>query len=183
MTIPSSVTTIKSASFSGNRLTSVVIPSSVTSIEATAFLKSAVSNPSLNKIDNQTGRSFNFSSITGGSSGSFVGGTVTHPNGSITVLKPANPNIVAVYQYNASSCITGEESKCVNIGPQATYKAGTIIKYKVNANTEKYFHVMFDNGTTLTMQQRENTIGATKWHDKANNNKEGPLVEIGRAHV
>jgi len=96
-------------------------------------------------------------------------------------VKANNPNIVAVYQYNATSCLTGEESTCVNIGPQTTYTAGTIIKYKVNASTQKYFHVMFDNGTTLTMQQRENTVDSVAWYETSRYDKyntKGPTAAI-----
>ncbi len=69
-----------------------------------------------------------------------------------------NENIVAVYTYDTATCQTGEEATCVEIGKQATYNPGTIVKYKVNDTETKYFHVLFDNVDTLTMQQRENTI-------------------------
>jgi len=35
---------------------------------------------------------------------------------------------------------------------------------------ERYFHVMFDEGKTLTMQQRENTVTGTKWFVNAKGN-------------
>ncbi len=91
-----------------------------------------------------------------------------------------NPNILSVYQYNASSCITGEESTCVEIGPKETYTAGTIIQYRVNNTDTKYFHVMFDNkdAGTLTMQQRENTIYGIPWYETANDNSKGPLTVL-----
>ncbi len=98
-------------------------------------------------------------------------------------VKAANENIVAVYQYNASNCITGEESTCVEIGPQETYTAGTIIKYKVNASTQKYFHVISENKEkgTLTMQQRENTVDQVAWYETSvydKYNTRGPLAAI-----
>jgi len=76
-----------------------------------------------------------------------------------------NENIVAVYTYDTATCQTGEEASCVEIGKQATYNSGTIVKYKVNDTEEKYFHVLFDEGDTLIMQQRENTIDTlVNWH-------------------
>jgi len=90
-----------------------------------------------------------------------------------------NPNILHVYRYDLSGCITGEESTCVELTERPeTYTAGTIIKYKVNDTLEKYFHVMFDEGDRLVLQQRENTISATMWYDVANDNTKGPLTVL-----
>ena len=95
--------------------------------------------------------------------------------------EPRNEHILAIYRYDATSCLTGEEATCVEIkqAPK-TYKTGTIVKYKVNENEEKYFHVISDNGDTLTMQQRENTLSATKWYDGGNgdDNSQGPLTVL-----
>ncbi len=92
----------------------------------------------------------------------------------------SNSNIVAVYRYdqtNASTkCITGEESTCIKINPPQTYTAGTIVKYKVNSNTEKYFHVMFDHGETLTLQQRENIVYDIAWYASTNDGTKGPTT-------
>lgn len=83
--IPNSVTTIGSSAFSDNDLTSVTIPSSVTSIGNSAFRKTSSYNP-ITTIINQTGREFDWKSITGGSSeATFVTGTVPHSDGDITV--------------------------------------------------------------------------------------------------
>jgi len=57
-----------------------------------------------------------------------------------------------------------------------TYETGTIIKYKVNETEEKYFFVMFDNGDTLTLQQRENTVYDIAWHAGGNDNSKGPTT-------
>ncbi len=93
-----------------------------------------------------------------------------------------NPNILNVYRYSTedgTKCITGEESSCVELTERPeTYTAGTIIKYKVNDTLEKYFHVMFDEGDRLVLQQRENTISATMWYDVANDNTKGPLTVL-----
>ena len=89
-----------------------------------------------------------------------------------------NKNIKAVYEYNESGdnlCITGEESTCKSIAP-TTYQEGTIVKYAVNDSEEKYFYVLNDDGETLTMQQRENTIYNTAWYSGSNDNSKGPLT-------
>ncbi len=91
-----------------------------------------------------------------------------------------NKNISNIWKYDQRSgsstfCVTGEESTCLPINPD-TFEPGTIIKYKVNDTTEKYFHVMFDNGDTLTLQQRENTIYQTARYKESNDNTQGPTT-------
>ncbi len=95
----------------------------------------------------------------------------------------SNPNILAIYQYNqnresSTFCVTGEEETCQSLAPQATYREGTIIKYQVNDSEEKYFHVISDNGDTLMLQQRENTVYSTAWYADANDNTKGPLTVL-----
>jgi len=101
-----------------------------------------------------------------------------------TTVDNRNDNIIAIYQYDQTKesdtfCVTGEEATCVEltIAP-STYKTGTIIKYKVNATEEKYFHVVSDNGNTLTLQQRENTVSDTNWYEGRNNNTKGPVSTL-----
>ena len=91
-------------------------------------------------------------------------------------------NIVAAYTYNSTSCITGEESGCVQTECYKTKTAGscpagTIIKYKVNDTEEKYFHVLHDDGEKITMQQRENTIANTAWYS-SEDNSQGPTTVL-----
>jgi len=84
--IPTSVTSIGNNAFSFNQLASVTIPTSVTSIGESAFYKSSFSNKYLIKIINQAGRSFDWKSITSGSStATFVTGTIAHSAGNIIV--------------------------------------------------------------------------------------------------
>ena len=89
-----------------------------------------------------------------------------------------NP-IVKAYTYNSTSCITGEEESCETTNcyknkTAGSCPAGTIIKYKVNDSEEKYFHVLHDDGDTITMQQRENTTSNYVWN--SDGNSEGPLT-------
>ncbi len=95
-----------------------------------------------------------------------------------------NKNILALYEYNATNCITGEEETCTKIetAPE-TYTPGTIVKYQVNDSEIKYFHVISENKEKgiLTMQQRENTIYAIEWYDTGTaygDNNKGPLTVL-----
>ena len=92
-----------------------------------------------------------------------------------------NQNILNIWKYDQTTgsstfCVTGEEATCQEIDPPKTYAPGTIIKYKVNPTTEKYFHVISDDGETLTLQQRENTVTQTAWREGGNSTKEGPVT-------
>ena len=80
-------------------------------------------------------------------------------------------NIVSAYTYNASTCVTGEESTCVattcyKSTTANSCKAGDIIKYKVNDTDIVTFHVMYDKGTTMTMQSQKNIVRNTPWMGK-----------------
>ena len=81
-----------------------------------------------------------------------------------------NKNIVSAYTYNQTSgasnyCITGDEKTCeqISIMSDTSVLTGTIINYKVNDTETVRFHVMYDNGTTMTMQSQKNTINNTPW--------------------
>ncbi len=65
-------------------------------------------------------------------------------------------------------CVTGEEETCVESNCYFDKTAGacpmgTIIKYFVDNSytTPRYFHVMYDKGTTMLLQERSNTIDGT----------------------
>lgn len=93
-----------------------------------------------------------------------------------------NPNMLVVYQYDyiniETFCVTGEEKSCVLLKTEADsiYNRGTIIKYRVNSNESYYFHVLHDDGDTLTLQQRENILTG-QWYLEPDNTK-GPLTAI-----
>ncbi len=94
--------------------------------------------------------------------------------------KSFNKELITAYEYNeegSNKCINGEEKTCVKTDcykKGKTCKQGTVIKYYVKENEYHYFYVLHDNGTTITMQQRENTIRNIAWHTGENNNKNGP---------
>lgn len=104
----------------------------------------------------------------------------THYHGKVVIEgvrgELPNSNILAIYQYDATNCITGEESTCVELTtPPTTYTLGTIIKYKVNSTEEKYFHVISDNEKTLTLQQIESTVSGA-WYSEEEDNTKGPMT-------
>lgn len=74
-----------------------------------------------------------------------------------------NENIEKAVSYDTTTCPTGEEATCVPTKCFLSNTAdsclpGTIIKYKVNDATSEYFYVLHDDGETLTLQQRDNTV-------------------------
>lgn len=105
-----------------------------------------------------------------------------------------NANIEKAYTYNEDSsasnyCITGEESTCQEMTEEAncfknktegSCPMGTIVKYKVNNNNIKYFNIIHDDGETITLQQRENTIYSTPWYSSNHDNTKGPLTVLSK---
>lgn len=99
-----------------------------------------------------------------------------------TASKSSNKYIKAAYKYS-DSCTTGEEPSCIsstcyqnnNIG---SCSPGTIIKYAVKDSDERYFYVLHDDGSRLTLQQRENTIYNTPWYSVSNENSHGPAIVL-----
>jgi len=161
VTIPNGVTTIKENAFDNNELTAVTIPETVTTIETNAF-----SNNPLNEINNLSGNSFNWQDITN--------------KDDVVVNLPRNKNITAIFQYNQTTgsstyCVTGEESTCQAIAEPKVYQQSTIIKYKVNNRTQKYFYVIKDNGDTLTLQQRDDTTSKNSWYKNDNGESDATL--------
>ena len=91
---------------------------------------------------------------------------------------------IKAYAYSetgSNKCINGEEKTCVE---NTCYKSktansciqGTIIKYYVNDTEQKVFYVLHDDGSAITMQQRENTVRNIAWYQDANDNTKGPLT-------
>ena len=92
---------------------------------------------------------------------------------SSTTSPYSNENIIKAYTYNQDStaanyCVTGEEDTCVETTCYESIEAnscasGTIVDYKVNDTDTVRFHVMYDNGNTMTMQSQKNTVYNVAW--------------------
>ena len=91
---------------------------------------------------------------------------------------------IKAYTYSETGnnkCINGEEKTCVENTCYENKSAnscvqGTIIKYYVNDTEQKVFYVLHDDGATITMQQRENTVRNIAWYQDGNDNTKGPLT-------
>ncbi|MBO5414869.1 MAG: hypothetical protein J6A17_04495 [Bacilli bacterium] len=116
--------------------------------------------------------------------GSAVGLTndnLAFPTGKSSIGK-VESNVIEAYTYDqtneATKCITGEEDTCVattclESKDANSCPAGTIVRYAVSDTESKYFHVIEDKGTTMTMQQRENTINNVAWYAEETTNADG----------
>lgn len=98
---------------------------------------------------------------------------------SSAVWEANNKYFVEGYTYNESSCVTGDEKTCLRtdcyISSDKVCPPGTIIDYVVSGNSNKVrFHVMYDDGETMTMQS-QNTIKNAVWNSTRDNTK-GPLI-------
>lgn len=104
-------------------------------------------------------------------------------------VKAQNESIKAAYTYNqvaavgeAGRCITGDEAtcqqnNCIESRTKGSCPVGTIIKYAVNDSEDKVFYVLHDDGRTMTLQQRENTI-KSQWYSEGNDNTKGPITAL-----
>ena len=106
-----------------------------------------------------------------------------------------NPHIKAVYEYNQdgsgtgvdyTGCLGGAEAGCSNIisskDGDSTYEKGTIIKYEVKDGEERYFNVIHDDGTILTLQERQSTVSINNpWYGISSSytNENGPALTSG----
>ncbi len=114
------------------------------------------------------GSSVTYSNSSSGLSSRTVQGAIDELYTKTDIRKTGN--FISAYDYQIAGfykCITGEEDTC-----QRTYcykknygtcRAGTIIKYKVNDTDIVTFHVISDNGSTLTMQSQKNTLYNREW--------------------
>ena len=112
------------------------------------------------------------------------GGSSTTVSGAIDELYNLveNPPKIVAYTYNENSsasnyCVTGYEdtcvkTKCYESKTAGSCPAGTIIDYMVNDYDKVRFHVMFDEGTTLTMQSQRNTVQWGVWNSTGSNTDE-----------
>ena len=119
--------------------------------------------------------------ITFGSSVGLVNDTLEFPSGK-SVINKVESNIIQAYTYDDTNeetkCIIGEEKTCVETNCLDSTDAnscpvGTIIRYAVNDTENKYFYVLHDNGTTMTLQQRENTVSNIAWYSEEVTNGDG----------
>ena len=113
-----------------------------------------------------------------------------HYHGKIVIeaqnAKSGSLNVANAFTYNdevssSNYCVVGEEATC-----QVTdcYKdktvgscpVGTIINYNVNNTESHYFYVLHDDGNSMTLQQRENTIRNIAWYADSNDTTKGPLT-------
>lgn len=110
---------------------------------------------------------------------------------------------VKAYTYSEDTsasnyCVTGEEetckiTTCYQDKTVGSCPAGTIIQYVVDGNDIVNFHVMFDEGDTITMQSQKNTVNSVQWASKVDyinaggtaedygtlgNNDRGPLTAL-----
>ncbi len=100
--------------------------------------------------------------------------------------QPKNENIKAMYYYDENKeskdfCVTGDEKTCkVNTcylnNTEGSCSPGTIVEYMVNEKEKIRFHVIKDNGSTLTLQSQKNTVSQKAWYEAANDNTKGPLT-------
>lgn len=83
---------------------------------------------------------------------------------------------------SSNYCITGEESTCQKTDwskkESGSCKKGDIIKYKVDDTDTVTFHVMYDEGETLTMQSQKNTVSVALWTDSSHNASQGPTIVL-----
>ena len=118
------------------------------------------------------------------------GGSSTTVSGALDELynlSGKRKNIITAYTYNQTAgasnyCIRGDESTCVETtcyenATAGSCAAGTIIDYMVNDNKVVRFHVMYDNGSTMTMQSQKNTVYSIAWYQD-NTNTMGPMTVL-----
>ena len=103
-----------------------------------------------------------------------------------TGIASSNSNIVHVYTYNQTAgasdyCVTGEEktckeSECIKYSNKDSCKPGTIIDYQVNEQKQIRFHVVHDDGDTMTLQSQKNILQIS-WY-VSRDNSQGPTTAL-----
>lgn len=140
--------------------------------------------------------------VTFGSNVGLAKTNLDFPTGKLALTK-IDSNVIQAYNYNEDKtatnyCINGEEetceaTTCLENKDANSCTQGTIVRYAVNDTESHYFYVLHDDGATLTLQQRENTVKNVPWISKEDyiaaggteaeygtdgNNTKGPITAI-----
>lgn len=140
--------------------------------------------------------------VTFGSNVGLATSNLDFPAGKQALTK-IDSNVIQAYNYQEDKtatnyCINGEEetcekTTCLENSDANSCTQGTIVRYAVNDTESHYFYVLHDDGATLTLQQRENTVKNVPWISKEDyiaaggteaeygtegNNTKGPITAI-----
>lgn len=140
--------------------------------------------------------------VTFGSNVGLAKSNLDFPAGKQALTK-IDSNVIQAYNYQEDKtatnyCINGEEETCEKTTCLENSDAnsciqGTIVRYAVSDTENHYFYVLHDDGATLTLQQRENTVKNVPWISKEDyitaggteeeygtngNNTKGPITAI-----
>ena len=140
--------------------------------------------------------------VTFGSNVGLAKSNLDFPAGKQALTK-IDSNVIQAYNYQEDKtatnyCINGEEetcekTTCLENSDANSCTQGTIVRYAVNDTESHYFYVLHDDGATLTLQQRENTVKNVPWISKEDyitaggteaeygtdgNNTKGPITAI-----
>ncbi len=123
--------------------------------------------------------------VTFGSSVGLAKSNLDFPDGKQALTK-IDSNVIQAYNYQEDKtatnyCINGEEETCEKTTCLESSDAnsciqGTIVRYAVSDTENHYFYVLHDDGATLTLQQRENTVRNIPWYKDSNDSTKGPLT-------
>ena len=140
--------------------------------------------------------------VTFGSNVGLAKSNLDFPAGKQALTK-IDSNVIQAYNYQEDKtatnyCINGEEetcekTTCLENSDANSCTQGTIVRYAVSDTENHYFYVLHDDGATLTLQQRENTVKNVPWISKEDyiaaggteaeygtdgNNTKGPITAI-----
>ena len=140
--------------------------------------------------------------VTFGSNVGLAKSNLDFPAGKQALTK-IDSNVIQAYNYQEDKtatnyCINGEEetcekTTCLEDSDANSCTQGTIVRYAVSDTENHYFYVLHDDGATLTLQQRENTVKNVPWISKEDyiaaggteaeygtngNNTKGPITAI-----
>lgn len=125
--------------------------------------------------------------VTFGSNVGLAKSNLDFPAGKQALTK-IDSNVIQAYNYQEDKtatnyCINGEEetcekTTCLENSDANSCTQGTIVRYAVNDTENHYFYVLHDDGATLTLQQRENTVRDIAWYKDSNESTKGPITAI-----